>query len=245
MEKNKETQLIEQGSIYFFYRPKVVSELPSKESPKSLEDIQRFYIVLKPEQDRRYRLLLIGKKRLPEIKKHEKYWGTVDFVTTNKAEIADAFKLTHYKTKTQGNKILPEAKPCGEGEYVIVKSAKKTYLAYKLVSSDKSSTVQMTFHIPASANYQISIKNQQLAGVDSGKEAQFPRPLKEKFKHLRFFPADPPDFLNYPGAEVLLVGISEQNDYTDKVIASSEKNLQVNSLSFLRGSPITKSLFES
>ena len=211
MEKNHSTQILEQGNIYFFYRPKAMQSPNSIEPLENLENIQRFYIVLKPKHDPHYRLMMMGKKRLPEIKTHEKYWGTVDFVTTKKAEITKAFQLTRYSTKTQGEKTLAKVCPCGDGKYVIVKKANSTYLSYKLTSPDTINAIQMAFHIPPVANYQLSIKNQQLAGIDSGKEAQFPATLKEKFKQLRFFPADPPSFLNYPGAEILLIGISEKN----------------------------------
>lgn len=42
-KKEDEVQLLEQGHIYFFYRPKI-----DIETPKDLNDIQRLYIVLQP-----------------------------------------------------------------------------------------------------------------------------------------------------------------------------------------------------
>ena len=53
---------IEQGDIFFFYRPKVDTE-----EVKSIEDVQRFYMVVSPEDNNKYRLFLIGQKQLPEI----------------------------------------------------------------------------------------------------------------------------------------------------------------------------------
>jgi hypothetical protein len=63
-EDNKESEIIEQGDIFFFYRPKVDTE-----EVKGIEDIQRFYMVITPEEkkDDIYRLFLIGQKQLPEI----------------------------------------------------------------------------------------------------------------------------------------------------------------------------------
>jgi hypothetical protein len=39
--KQKDVQILEQGNIYFFYRPKV-----DEPSVEGLEDVERFYMVL-------------------------------------------------------------------------------------------------------------------------------------------------------------------------------------------------------
>src|SRR5919197_321247 len=76
---NKESQIIEDGDIFFFYRPKVGTE-----EVEDIEDVQRFYMITSPENgDGRsseggrtknkknrqgiYRLFLVGQKQLPEI----------------------------------------------------------------------------------------------------------------------------------------------------------------------------------
>ena len=42
---DKESELIEHGDIFFFYRPKVDTE-----EVKDIEDVQRFYMVISPEE---------------------------------------------------------------------------------------------------------------------------------------------------------------------------------------------------
>lgn len=239
MDKTQPLSVLERGSLYFFYRPKVVPTA-TEAAPKGLEDIQRFYIVLKPEQNTHYRLLIIGKKRLPESRNHERYWGTVDFVTTQKDEIATAFKAAHYETKTQGDKTLPAVRPCGEGDYLIVKKAKKTYLSYKLVAPKKVSVVQHAFHIASSASYYLVIKNQQLAGIDSAKAAPFPIALQAKMHDLRFSPADPVSFLDYPGAEFILIAINTKK----RAMTPTHTSFHADSLHLLKDPPLTKPLFE-
>jgi predicted RND superfamily exporter protein len=63
MSREDASQIVEQGDIFFFYRPKVGAEEVS-----STEDVQRFYMVTAHEEkDRKYRLFILGRKKLPEI----------------------------------------------------------------------------------------------------------------------------------------------------------------------------------
>lgn len=60
---NSRTEILEQGNIYFFYRPK-----KDAEEVKGIEDVRRFFMVTAPEEQendsrsRLYRLFIIGKK---------------------------------------------------------------------------------------------------------------------------------------------------------------------------------------
>jgi hypothetical protein len=76
-----DAKIIEQGDIYFFYRPK-----KNAKEVKGVENVQRFFMVTAPEEKRSkgeegeeeensihkgdlYRLFVIGKKSLPEVTK--------------------------------------------------------------------------------------------------------------------------------------------------------------------------------
>lgn len=60
VKENKNSENIEHGDIFFFYRPKVDSN-----EVKGLEDVQRFYMVTSPESKKyAYRLFLLGQKQL-------------------------------------------------------------------------------------------------------------------------------------------------------------------------------------
>lgn len=52
---------LESGSVYLFYRPRV-----EEDEPEGGEDVQQLYLVLSPERAKRYRMLLVGQKRLPD-----------------------------------------------------------------------------------------------------------------------------------------------------------------------------------
>jgi hypothetical protein len=76
------TQTLERGRAFFFYRPRVrVAEVDD------LGDIQRFFVILKPEAARRYRRLIVGRKRLPDVRSHEREWVFVVEITDDPAEL--------------------------------------------------------------------------------------------------------------------------------------------------------------
>src|SRR6476469_1532929 len=91
---NTQSEILEQGDIYFFYRPK-----KDAEEIKSIEDVRRFFMVTAPEEEknnnksRLYRLFIIGKKSLPEVRKteareSERYWTRVGGICKEPDEIA-------------------------------------------------------------------------------------------------------------------------------------------------------------
>jgi hypothetical protein len=125
-------EILEQGDIFFLFRPTV-----NEEEPHGLTDVQRFFIVLRSERDRKLRLLVVGRKRLPDVRSHERVWGFVDTVTSDPAEIKAELLEQTYQTKTRGVQRRPAARPVGEGAYVITLSGGQLHLAYALGAPDK------------------------------------------------------------------------------------------------------------
>src|SRR6478672_12422920 len=88
---NNEAQILEQGDIYFFYRPK-----KGAEEVKGIEDVRRFFMVIAPEESQLYRLFVIGKKSLPEIREtearaSERYWVRVGGIFKDASELQRSF----------------------------------------------------------------------------------------------------------------------------------------------------------
>src|SRR4051812_22722906 len=103
---NIEPEVLEQGDIYFFYRPKKGAE--EVKDTKEIGDKNQFY-----------RLFVIGKKSLPEIRKSEaraseRYWARVGGI------FKDANELTKELLSDEFRKG-DAARPVGEGKYAIVK----------------------------------------------------------------------------------------------------------------------------
>jgi hypothetical protein len=82
------------------------------------------------------------------------------------------------------------------------------------VKSRKYPQLERELNIKREASYIIAVKNPetpspQNTGLGRKQDPEFPKELQEKFGDRRLVPADPPDFLNYEGAEVVLIGASE------------------------------------
>lgn len=208
---NKDSETLEQGDILFFYRPRV-----QKKQAKGRRDLQRFYMVLHPQDKDRFRLAIIGRKAMPDpsAKGKARMWGFVDTVRKNPESIRDELGGEEYKTKTRGTREVPTARPAGEGVYRIVRHDGHTHLAYMLELPKKPRGVQEELRIEKQASYVISIANPERpsprpAGLRSGQQATYPQRLKKKFRGRKFSEADPPDFLNKQGAEFLLISAAE------------------------------------
>jgi hypothetical protein len=164
-EDKKSIEIIEQGDIFFFYRPKVDTE-----EVKDIKDVQRFYMVTTPEEEEKndiYRLFLIGQKQLPEIVEgkstsEEKNWALNILTTSNPDDIHKELLPAEYTTETKGKRRLAAAAPAGEGKYKIVKHDNHTELAYLLELPEIPGPTQREFEIKKEASYIISVKNPEV-----------------------------------------------------------------------------------
>jgi hypothetical protein len=214
--KGQALKVLERGDIYFVYRPKV-EEAPKIEeaAAEGWAEVQRLYMILRPYDKKRYRLIIIGQKRLPEIDDaKQQTWGFVDKVSRAAQAMKDALASATYHTKTRGERIQPEARPAGEGIYAIVRHDDHTHLVYAMELPSRPGAVQQAFHLEEEGSYILSVKNPEQpsprgVGLDESRRASFPKTLQTRFRGRRFIAVDPPNFLNYEGAEVLLVGASE------------------------------------
>jgi hypothetical protein len=221
VKEDKNSESIEHGDIFFFYRPKVDST-----EVKELEDVQRFYMVTSPEQRERgidvYRLFLLGQKQLPEIVEgkstsRERNWALNVLTTSNPEDIHNEFLPAEYTTKTRGERRIGAAAPAGEGKYSIVRHAGHTELAYVLELPEIPGPTQREFEIRKEASYIISVKNPdiQVPGFASflspEKKPHYPKHLKEKFGDRRWVDVEDPALLNYENIQLLLIGARKKD----------------------------------
>ena len=204
-------QVLEQGHIYFFYRPRVEIH-----QPESAEEIQRLYMVLHPRDQKKYRMIVIGRKKLPDPAEagRQKYWGFVDRVVSDPKQLEEeSFKEQHYDTATRGERTQPAARPAGEGVYAIVDHDSHAHLAYVLELPKELGPVQKAMNIAEEVSYVIAIKNPELpappeVGLSELQEAQYPKSLQQNFGGKRFIPPAP-HLLDYEGAELILISAAE------------------------------------
>jgi hypothetical protein len=202
--------VLEHGNIYFLYRPRV-----EHASAAGLDDVQRFFVILSPHGRKRYRLIVVGRKKLPEVQSHrDRGWAFVEKVSERPEDIEDDLDALTYPTGTRGERHLAPARPAGEGVYAIVRHGDHTHLAFALELPEKPGAVQQDLNIPEEGSYIVAVKNPQLpappgAGLAEEEQAELPRHLRERFEGRRFVPVDPPAFLDEEGAELVFIGVGE------------------------------------
>ncbi|MER5332776.1 hypothetical protein [Micromonospora sp. NPDC002717] len=215
-------EVLEDGDIYFLYRPRV-----EEEHVDSLEEVQRLLVVMHPWRGRHLRLLVVGRKRLPGIDQHDRFWAFVDEVVDRPEQLHEALQARAYRTKTRGGREQPPARPVAEGAYVIARHDDHTHLAYELELPLRLGAPQHELSIEPEASYIITVKNPQApspprVGLRGDQKVKLPAQLQGKFHGRRFAPLDPPDFLDHPGTELVLVGAAHDASEELRIDLDSE-----------------------
>lgn len=204
------SEILEQGNVFFFYRPRI-----EEEDPQGKKDVQDMHIVLDPQGGGKMRRLIVGEKQMPDVKDGgRKNWAFVEEVTSSEQKMSKGLKGEEYETKTRGTREQPAERPAGEGVYAISEHEDHTHFVYKLEMPEKPGNVQERLNIEKEAGYVISIKNPEkgspaMAGLSKDQKADLPKKLQEKFRDRRFADADP-QFLEHEGVEVMLIGSRNQ-----------------------------------
>lgn len=191
------SDILERGEVFFLYWPAA-----GEERVEGLRDVQRFFLVLRPEGTDVTRRLVVGRKRLPDAEGDGRHWGFVDKVVRGEENVAEALE----RERLSGG----APRPAGEGRYAIVKRDGGTELVYSLALPEEPGEAQHGLGIGKEAGYVLSIKNPDAgspggAGLDRERRAELPRELRERFGDRRWAAADPPAFLDHEGTEFLLV----------------------------------------
>jgi hypothetical protein len=202
---HSDEEIVEKGDVFFFYRPRV-----EQSEAEGLADVQRFFMVLKPQGSAPFRVATLGRKRLPSVETHERIWGFVDAVVKRGSDIEAELKEHRYETKTRGERTVPAARPAGEGIYALVQRGRNLHLIYELELPERPGPVQRELNIPRQGAFILSIRNPEApsppaAGLPPREEAHYPKSLQREFRGRRFAAADP-RLLDYEGAEFILIG---------------------------------------
>jgi hypothetical protein len=204
------TQILEQGNIVFFYRPK-----KGVAHPQSPDDLERVYFVLLPDDQATHknRLFNVAHGVLPAIVPgkalpEERDWAFVQEASGDPREVLEELeKERPAPPPVPGERVRPWARAAGEGRYVISKHQDHTHLAYRLQSPERPGEVQEELQIKPEASYIISIKEPYAPSeIALERKPDYPPALRAKFDGLGWVAADPTDFLDYPYTQVLLVG---------------------------------------
>lgn len=221
---NTQSEILEQGDIYFFYRPK-----KGAEEVKGIEDVRRFFMVTAPEEEennnksRLYRLFIIGKKSLPEVRKtearaSERYWARVGGIFKEPDELARELFSDEFR---KGD----AARPVGEGKYAIIRHHQNhTELAYILELPKEPGEAQIELGIEKEASYIVSVINPKKPVASSVPEGgsypsteeipMYPAELLKAFNDSDIFVPLSRDtrLIDYQNAQIILTGAREGRD---------------------------------
>lgn len=220
---NINPDILEEGDIYFFYRPKKNSS-----EVKDIDDIRRFFMVTSSEKQnihnkkdnerskQFFRLFVIGKKSLPEIRKSEaraseRYWARVGGIFTNVNDLTNELFSDEFR---HGD----AARPVGSGKYIIVKHQNHTEIAYVLETPKEPGDAQKELDIEKEASYILSVinpKNPAPTGFPSTEESpQYPEKVMKEFKENENFVSLSSDthLIDYLNSQVILIGAREGKD---------------------------------
>jgi hypothetical protein len=222
------SKILEYGDIYFFYRPKVGSP-----NVKSIDDVRRFFMVTVPERtttknDKEktnrllYRLFVIGKKSLPEIRtsearSSERYWARVGGIFERLEDLTKELLSDEFR---KGD----AARPVGEGKYAIVSHQNHGELAYILELPKEPGEAQKELGIEKEASYIVTVIN-PVKPVPEGypsadQSPRYPDSIQQEFRDdENFIPLTRNlDLLNYQNAQIILIGAREGKDTIKKDI---------------------------
>jgi hypothetical protein len=202
IESRSKIKVLERGDLFYLYRPSVEAFTPG-----GLIDVRRFYMVLQPEGSNRFRLIAIGKKKLPGgDDQMERHWGFVDGVFSTSDQLLKAAAGIPASMDSRGEKPLP----AGEGVYALILHGNHTHLVYVTELPASPGEVQQAFNIQRQGRFVIAVKNPSAAsppgvGLELDRQPCFPDDLKARFGDRRWMSLDPPAFLDYEGAEIVLI----------------------------------------
>src|SRR5919198_1715291 len=225
---NNEAQILEQGDIYFFYRPK-----KGAEEVKGIEDVRRFFMVTASEESQLYRLFIIGKKSLPEIREtearaSERYWARVGGIFRNANELTKELSSDEFR---RGD----AARPVGEGKYAIVRHQNHTELAYVLEMPNEPGEAQKELGIEKEASYVISVVNPKIpkqSNLPTTEEPpKYPQEVLDEFNENENFVSLSKDtkFIDFQNGQIILIGAREGKDVIKSEIGIELKEQQQSS----------------
>ncbi|MFP4044869.1 MAG: DUF2795 domain-containing protein [Rhodosalinus sp.] len=204
------TNTVESGEIHFFYRTRLGVRQPS-----GREDLERVFLALVPDDGKRARLFVIGRKHLPRIlpgesDPSERHWLLLSMVDAPEA-VGKALHPVRYDTETRGERQTSEAVPAGAGRYAIVSGDDASQLVYRLVAPRRPGPAQEALGIRQEARYVIAVRNPtvEVPGFPEEKPA-YPEDIAGQFADERWIDVSDPRLLEYENAQLVLIGAHEE-----------------------------------
>lgn len=211
-------QILEKGHIYFFYRPRADAWPIDGE-----EDVSELMMLLHPFDTGKYRFIILENQGLPEFVPQPEtydgfqgYWGVVKYVEYTAPIAEDRLDSRVERTRFQGPVYLRNARPAGEGVYLIGRHQAHSHLTYILELPEEAGDVQSGLNIEEKeGNFLLYVKNPDFSSTPKTRPDELPKPLlpkewMKKFNGQRTIPLESTRFLDYEGAEILLYNAGQE-----------------------------------
>ncbi|MDG5815199.1 hypothetical protein QA601_08920 [Chitinispirillales bacterium ANBcel5] len=191
---------VEDGHIYFFYRP-------VKASANDLRDVEQLYIVMHPLVSKHYRLLSLETAKLPEPQTpFNLVTATVNKVDHKYQPILhelDEKTVTVDGIATMGKGA---ARPCGEGVYSLIPGENGMHLFYVVEYSGNDHQIVTQLGIGDDGEFLIGVYNPyygtDIEDPDPDVRPRFPESLKSALGNERIVFKDVHLLLDYEEARV-------------------------------------------
>lgn len=218
-------EVFETGDIAYLYRPQV-----DEDEPEGLGDVQQAALVLRPHGGG-WRQIVLGEKQLPdpEASGSHRTWAFVESVGESREQLEENLSAETYETKTRGERTQPAYRPAGEGVYAIARYRDEVRLVSDLELPEQRGDVQKALRITQQARFVLQVRNPEAAapqgqGLPVERRADYPKRLREHFGDRQWIGAEPPELLDYAGAELVLVAAKAEvpGELDDDVDAGKE-----------------------
>ncbi|KAK9465988.1 hypothetical protein V1512DRAFT_253911 [Lipomyces arxii] len=229
------TQMLEEGILYFFFRPKV-----DVDEASSFNDVQKFYIVMRPLPSTEanslrdaptdnFRMMVVPKKMLPTS--GGRVISLVTRVHSSNKDITEQLEAETYMTKTLGDRKLGSARPIAEGVYTLTQEGKSHYLTYTLTVPVEETDIDKEFGVFRESRYLVSARNPKYPGTGNmriSKSPEYSKAIMNEFHEYRWIPLKPAH-MDYENCEILFVGSHHgvrglNDDDADELLALEQED---------------------
>lgn len=199
-------KILETGDIYFYVRPFI-----NREVVKDQSDAEQFFFILKDRERPHYRVLTIPSEHMPSsTDKEERSLATyVERVSSDFGPIELVINGEHFTPKDAKPHLLAQAKQLADGKYCLLFHNEVIHFAYLLEHPLHYKEFQFAFDLANYNHYLLAIENplspRLRTTIVPSKKAHFPKPLQALFGNIPLMPMSELTFLNYEGAELLLI----------------------------------------
>ena len=180
---------------------------------RSLDDVARSLVLLMPVGSGCDRVIIVGRKRLPDPARRERAWALVAEVTPRPGELLEDLGPEEYRRGRAAGACGRARVTAGRGAYVVADHDGHAHLAYWL-DEPPGDFERRELGLRPEASFIVAVRNPEApappdAGLPRGRRSQLPQEVRERFRGRRWLALDDPTLLDHEGIELVLIAAGE------------------------------------